>query len=508
MAEAGLFTATNLRIYYASPAEGGFTLTHARYGHGVGMSQRGAQQMANEGKTYRDILAYYYGGATLASYAYTLPEELEQDGGDPSGPAEPQTASARVKGSAVNLRKGPSAASASLATLRSSTILTVSGLSGEWYAVRVDATGQTGYIHSDYVAVTSDAALARGQVNASAVNIRTGPSTGYGSLGKLERGAAVTIRALEDGWYRVRVDATGQAGYIIRNYVTVTSAAATPPPATPAATPVPAATPIPVPVQSAPGASAAPSTATPSPAGDGPVPVSPAPGGATPAPASPAPTASPSAFAAYGQINAMRVNFRKGPSTSTASMGKLDRPEALGIYEKQGNWYRVRVLSLDKDGYVYAKYVTLTGGAAGGADGDMGGGEINASAVNIRTGPSTSYASLGRLERRTALTILGSEGSWYRVRVEESGLEGYVFGKYVTLHAAGDGDGGAPSATGQGVVNTGLLSLRSEPGSDSALLAAMRIGYTVTVHSISGEWAYVTYNGRQGYCVAKCLIME
>ena len=106
MAEAGLFTATNLRIYYASPAEGGFTLTHARYGHGVGMSQRGAQQMANEGKTYRDILAYYYGGATLASYAYTLPEELEQDGGDPSGPAEPQTASARVKGSSVNLRKG------------------------------------------------------------------------------------------------------------------------------------------------------------------------------------------------------------------------------------------------------------------------------------------------------------------------------------------------------------------------------------------------------------------
>ena len=128
--------------------------------------------------------------------------------------------------------------------------------------------------------------------------------------------------------------------------------------------------------------------------------------------------------------------------------------------------------------------------------------------VNIRTGPSTSYASLGRLDRRTALAILGSEGSWYRVRVEESGLEGYVFGKYVTLHAAGDGDGGAPSATGQGVVNTGLLSLRSEPGSDSALLAAMRIGYTVTVHSISGEWAYVTYNGRQGYCVAKCLIME
>ena len=119
------------------------------------------------------------------------------------------------------------------------------------------------------------------------------------------------------------------------------------------------------------------------------MPESPAPGAATPAPASHAPTASPSAFAAYGQLTATRVNFRKGPSTSTASMGKLDRPEALGIYEKQGNWYRVRVHSLDKAGYVYAKYIQHTGGAAGGADEDMGSGEITASDVNIRTGDST-----------------------------------------------------------------------------------------------------------------------
>ena len=32
------------------------------YGHGVGMSQQGAQQMANLGFTYRQILQYYYTG--------------------------------------------------------------------------------------------------------------------------------------------------------------------------------------------------------------------------------------------------------------------------------------------------------------------------------------------------------------------------------------------------------------------------------------------------------------
>ena len=30
------------------------------YGHGVGMSQYGANGMAEEGKTYEEILAYYY----------------------------------------------------------------------------------------------------------------------------------------------------------------------------------------------------------------------------------------------------------------------------------------------------------------------------------------------------------------------------------------------------------------------------------------------------------------
>ena len=46
-----------------------FILRSGRFGHGVGMSQRGAQQMASEGgKTFREILAFYYPGATIKRY--------------------------------------------------------------------------------------------------------------------------------------------------------------------------------------------------------------------------------------------------------------------------------------------------------------------------------------------------------------------------------------------------------------------------------------------------------
>ena len=49
--------------------ETSFTLTAGRYGHGVGMSQRGAQQMASKGKkTFSEILDFYYPGAKLKRY--------------------------------------------------------------------------------------------------------------------------------------------------------------------------------------------------------------------------------------------------------------------------------------------------------------------------------------------------------------------------------------------------------------------------------------------------------
>ena len=47
--------------------EEAFTLEARRYGHGVGMSQRGAQWMAAQyGKTYEEILAFYYPGMSLS----------------------------------------------------------------------------------------------------------------------------------------------------------------------------------------------------------------------------------------------------------------------------------------------------------------------------------------------------------------------------------------------------------------------------------------------------------
>lgn len=51
--------------FQVSADEKGATITTRGFGHRVGMSQYGAEAMAVAGKTYAEILAYYYGGTTL-----------------------------------------------------------------------------------------------------------------------------------------------------------------------------------------------------------------------------------------------------------------------------------------------------------------------------------------------------------------------------------------------------------------------------------------------------------
>lgn len=55
---------TAVEIYYG---DGEFVFTVTGYGHGVGMSQYGANSLAAEGKSYKDILNWYYKDITFAS---------------------------------------------------------------------------------------------------------------------------------------------------------------------------------------------------------------------------------------------------------------------------------------------------------------------------------------------------------------------------------------------------------------------------------------------------------
>ncbi|MCE5187777.1 MAG: SH3 domain-containing protein [Eubacteriales bacterium] len=418
--------------------------------------------------------------------AYVFPETVGT-----AQPASAQTtaSSGKVQGGSVNLRAKASTSSNVVESLAQDTQVTLLGMTGEWYYVSAPS-GNTGYIRHDYILLTGESMIAQGKVSGSAVNYRTGPATSYSVISQLSLDTQLGIYGMVNGWYKVKAMTTGLDGFVSKDYVTLTQElaqnTATASPAAATATPVPTAVASP--------------TATVEGATPTPVPI----GTSTPAPtATPAPTPSTTLapdYAAAGSINANGVNIRAGSSTSAKSYGKLMKNTALGLYEKVGSWYRVRVTATGLDGYVYAKYVSITQTGAGtSASGGTAysAGYINASGVNVRTGASTQYNNLGTFPRNTSVRVTGSSGSWYQISIPSADVSGYVFAKYVTLSET------VRTAETTGVV-TARLYLRAQPSTSagSKILLTMDRGSILTVYSTANGWCSVNYNGTIGYCYA------
>ncbi len=150
-----------------------YLIVSGRYGHGVGMSQRGAEQMAGKyGKTYQEILSFYYPGTALSRYR-TVPETrphleasfLTTPGPIPTPtprptlvpqnkvPAEGQwevTVKNIQKNSSLNLRMLPSTSSDILYQLFYGQRLLVLARSEDGW-LKVEADGISGYVMESFV---------------------------------------------------------------------------------------------------------------------------------------------------------------------------------------------------------------------------------------------------------------------------------------------------------------------------------------------------------------------
>ena len=160
--------------------ETSFTLTAGRFGHGVGLSQRGAQQMAREGKkNFREILDFYFPGAVIKQYTGepsalpTPPPLLAQDPG-PAPTATPRptlmpvtedlpegaryaTVDQIAADSSLNLREQPSAGAEIVMRLyygQRLMVLEVSDIPG-WVHVKTDAA--EGYVMESFLSYEDEA---------------------------------------------------------------------------------------------------------------------------------------------------------------------------------------------------------------------------------------------------------------------------------------------------------------------------------------------------------------
>lgn len=156
-----------------------FLIESRRFGHGVGMSQRGAEQMARQyGMTYKQILAFYYPGMGLVSYDTgsaplpTLNAELMATPAPTPSPTPrptlmPVSTNQMPEGaylaivsnidedSTLNLREQPNTSAEVIRRLYKNQPLIVLSVSKDgWAHVKTDV--MEGYVRSEYLQAEKD----------------------------------------------------------------------------------------------------------------------------------------------------------------------------------------------------------------------------------------------------------------------------------------------------------------------------------------------------------------
>ncbi|MBQ6570133.1 MAG: SH3 domain-containing protein [Clostridia bacterium] len=237
---------------------------------------------------------------------------------------------------------------------------------------------------------TPAAGTKTGTVNTSTLNMRSGAGTSYSVVTTLSKGAVVTILGTSGSWYKIQTSA-GKTGYVSTQYITVNN--------TTAATTTPKTT-----------------TTT--------------------------KTTTTAVTSQNGYVNTSTLNMRSGAGTNYAVVSKLTQGTVVTFLGTSGSWYKIKT-SDGKTGYVSSQYVTVKSAAPGTTTtttpkttttttAAAKTGVVNTSTLNMRRGAGTSYSVVTKISKGTVVTILGTSGSWYKVKLSD-GKTGYVSQTYITV---------------------------------------------------------------------------
>lgn len=231
-----------------------------------------------------------------------------------------------------------------------------------------------------------------------AVNVRSGPSTGYYIVGRLEKNDMVMATGrVYDGWYEIQWGSYGYA-YVAGNYLSYSKYE--------------------------------PDYCYPNNRGV-------------------TLKVCPDCGDTYYSTTAL--NVRRGPSTKYSVVGSLNRGQKCTVIGKSGNWYKL--LTADgSDAYASAKYLKLYARQNGSTpstpstpsypNGNYGT-YYATTGLNVRQGPSTKYRVVYTLDRGEAVTFTGqTSGKWISVKTR-TGVQGYCSSLYLTQKGSYNPGGGS-----------------------------------------------------------------
>lgn len=188
----------------------GYTIRHARYGGGVGMSQYGANYRAYKGQSAAEILAFYYPNSTVS----TLSEDISR----PDIPDEPQTKlDARVIGRDVTVYARQNSSSEVICTIAAGETVFVNIEYSSW--AYISYNGSSGYVALS--AFVRNAVSVTPANITSSISVRTLPDSRASIVYTAQKGVVLELIEANaaPGWHKVNT--SSGVGYIPARYSTL-----------------------------------------------------------------------------------------------------------------------------------------------------------------------------------------------------------------------------------------------------------------------------------------------
>ncbi|MBP3523416.1 MAG: SH3 domain-containing protein [Clostridia bacterium] len=198
------------------------------------------------------------------------------------------------------------------------------------------------------------------------------------------------------------------------------------------------------------------------------------------------------------------VNLRSGPSTDAGIIMRVTSGSTFYMQGSYGGWRYGYVYSGGTPVYGYMSEAFLDTGTTTSVVTTRNGGK-----VNVRSGPGSSYASVGKLASGTQVTVLLKGNGWYMISA--NGLEGFMSTQYLSGTGSTIGSNtGTTSLTAwvNNPISTQVLNLRETPSQSARSIGQYRNGTKVKVVKKGSTWCEVYVGTRHGYMMTRYLSFD
>jgi len=460
-------------LWSVSKQSDSFVLQARRYGHGMGMSQRGAMYMNKLGYSYDQILGFYYDGCTRVKHSF-VNTILTTEAGDQEiaveTPAELEnnenqgctgTVTLVNNGGVLAIRSAANHSAKMIGYASNGALVDVLAQNGDWHQIRY---GQIiGFVPSSALAVSGvpegetlpvTDSLGFAMVTAKDfVNLRETGSMSAKVVGTAPAGAVFTVFHQNGQWARIQYNAL--VAYVNTNYVSNLSSVY--------------------------------------PAGE----ISTGARYARVVPAS-------------GQTMAA---LKATPSANGRVIAELMKGETVKILSDDGSWCRVEYNQLD--GYIETQYLQYTDvpslESEEGSDYKRAIVVTENGSLNMRPRPDANSGVLTTIPKGTEIAAAFFSQTWSRAKY--LGYEGFVMNRYLQFLSEDEEENdetldeeGQTKATV--ITPGGSLNLRSEPNGSAQIIGRIPQYAVVDVHKQGTEWSVIEFRTKRGFAMNAFLRFE